>query len=339
MSKMRLGGVKALDKHAYLTSLCHSGKDTLGDICSRLATDRINLNFLIHIADTGLGESITSACTEGTDGSPSYIHWKASHGRCNIGELLTDVNIISIFPHDQNLNVSGSLIGVLARRGIVPYGFASSPSAMTALISSTDFDGIIDGLFDTFEFPACSSAADWQAAYRIQERPLREVACSYQEDIIKIYNISHYVDLDLWNVGLPLKCLSDFGGTLLDLHELQLRIPFLVSKFSQDLETIFFSFCLAAASRDEVKHALHQHLPSLDPSCFGPVSLFFILGPHFGDRYGIANTLLRVLKTAGIPLLALSYTVSSFSLVIQGNSPDQTIEALHSNFQIPGRKP
>jgi hypothetical protein len=339
MPKIRLGGLKALEKHAYLTSLCRSGEDTLGDICTRLAADRINLSLLTHIADAGAHESITSACTEGTDGFSSYVHWKESHGECSIGKLLTDISIVSIFPHDQKLSVTGSLIDVLARSRILPYGFASSPSAMTTLLSPPDFEGLISGLFDSFEFPGYSSALDWQAAYRSQERPLKEVVCSYHEEVIKIYNITQYIDLDLWNIRMPIQRMGDFAKVLFQLHELRLRMPFLVSKFPPDNGEIYFSFCLAAAHQAQVKEVLIQNLPALDSFCLGPVSLFFLLGPHFGDRYGIANTLLKVLKNAGIPLLALSYTVSSFSLVIRGNNPDRTIAALYSNFQIPGRKP
>lgn len=339
MSKMRLGGVKAIEQQAYLTSSCLSGEDTLGDICSRLAADRINLTLLTHVADSGAGQAITSACTEGTDGFTSYIHWKVSHGECSIGELQTDTSIISLFPHDQKLSVIGSMIGVLPKRGIIPLGFASSPSAITIILSPSDFEGMIDALFDTVDFPAYPSALEWRVAYCGRERPLKEVACSYREDIIKIYNITHYLDLDLWNVALPLQRLGDFNKALLDLDELQLKMPFFVSEPAPHEERTVFSFCLAAACREHVRQALQQSLPGLDPFCLGPVTLFFLLGPHFGDRYGIADTLLRSLREATIPLLALSYTVSSFSLVIQGNDPDQTIEALRSHFQIPGRKP
>jgi hypothetical protein len=175
MSKVRLGGIKAFARRAYLTSLCRSGDDALGDICSRLSAERININLLTHIADTGMQRSITAASTENAEGFSSYIQWKDSHGQCSVGKLLTDVSAVSIFPHDQKLDVIGSLISTLAGNGIRPYGLASSPSAMTMLIPSSEFEGIICGLFDTFEFPAYSSPLDWHAAYRGQEDLLNEI--------------------------------------------------------------------------------------------------------------------------------------------------------------------
>ncbi len=335
MSKIRLGGIKALEQHAYLTSLCQSGEATLGDICSRLASDRINLSLLTYVADTGRRESITAACTEAIDGFSSYVNWKASHRGCNIGNLLTDISIISIFPHNQKLNIAGSLLGVLAKKGIRSYGLASSPSAVTTIVPSADLDALVDGLFDAFQFPSYTSPLDWRAACQSQEDLRKEVICSYREEVIKVYNVSHYSDFDLWHFALPLNRLHVFGTVLLELHELQLKMPFLVSESSLDAGTIHFTVCLAVGYRDQVRQALHRNLPGLDCFCVGPASVFFLLGPHFGDRYGIADALVKSLRKAGIPLLALSYTVSSFSLVIQGNDPNQTLEALTPSFKIP----
>jgi hypothetical protein len=339
MSKMRLGAIKVFEECAYLTSLCRTGEDTLGDICSRLAADHINLSLMTHIADNGVCESITAACTKSIEGFSSYIEWKASHGKCSVGKLQSNNCIISIFPHYQKLNVTGTLMGILAGSGIRPYGFASSPSAMTMIVSSSDFQGAIEGLFDAFEFSSYRSPWDWRAAYRSQEKLVKEVSCSYREQSIKIYEISHRIDLDLWNITLPLECLGNFGAALLDLNELGIRrMPFLVSSSSPDAEGLYFAFSFGAVHREKVRHALDQNLPGVDRYCLGPVSVFFLHGPHFGDRYGIANALVRALQNAGIPPLGLSCTMSSITAVIQGSDSKQTISALNANFQVPAGK-
>lgn len=338
MPGMKLGGVKALEEHAYLTSMCRTGGDTLGDVCSRLAADRINLSLLTHVADTGAKESTTSACTEGTDGFSSYVHWKETHGECSIGKLLRDTSLISVFPHDQRPKVTASLIEILTLRGIVPLGFASSPSAITTVVYPSDFDGVIGGLFENFDVQVHTTASEWRRAYQSREKPVKEVVCSYQEEVIKIYNITHKTDLDLWSLTLPRHCVSDFGKTLAQLDELQIKMPFLVANSSPEKPEVCFSFCFSTSHRNQVKKVLYETLAGPNPFCLGPVVLLFIVGPHFGDRYGIANALLKSLGNARIPLMALSYTVSSFSLVIQGNNPDQSIAALHSSFQIPGRR-
>lgn len=337
MPKVRLGGIKAFERRAYLTSLCRSGEDALGDICSRLAADGINLSLLTHISDWGVREAITAACTEGIEGFSGYIHWKVSHDQCNIGKLLTDISVISIFPHDQKPNVTGSLMVALAEKGIRPYGLASSPSAMTVLVASSDFEEAIYGLFEVFEFPTYSSPLDWHAAYRGQEELLSEIVCSYQEEIIKVYNFAHQIDLDLWTIALPLQRLGDLGAVLLELDALTLRLPFLVSKSSPDDGLIYFALCFSTGYRDAVTQAFEHALPGQDFCCHGPVSVVFLHGPHFGDRYGIAHALLSALRKAGIAPLAISCAVSSMSVVIQGNNVGETIEALTASFQIPSK--
>jgi aspartokinase len=338
MSKVRLGGIKAFEKRAYLASWCRSGEDSLVDICGRFAAEKINLSLLTHIADNGTHESITTACTGNAESSSSYDLWKLSHGECNVGKLLTDISIISIFPHDQKLDVTGSLMGVLAGKGVRPHGLASSPSAMTMLVSSENFEEIIYGLFDAFEFPTYSSPLDWHAAYRGQEELLSEIICSYEEDIIKVYNVTQYDDLDLWNIILPFGSLGDLSTALFELNQLQLRMPFLVSKTSLDASRMCFAFCFAAARYDEVRRVFDRCLAARDLFCNGPVSVFFMHGPHFGDRHGIASTCIRSLGNAGIVPLAVSCTVSSISVVVEGKDSNRIITALDSSFQIPVKK-
>jgi hypothetical protein len=297
------------------------------------------MNLLTHIADTGMHRSITAASTENAEGFSSYIQWKDSHGQCSVGKLLTDVSAVSIFPHDQKLDVIGSLISTLAGNGIRPYGLASSPSAMTMLIPSSEFEGIICGLFDTFEFPAYSSPLDWHAAYRGQEDLLNEIICSYQEEVIKVYNLAHLSGLDLWQITLPLESLGDLGSVLLELNELLLKMPFLVSKSFLDAGTMCFAFCLAVSCRELVRATLGRNFPDTDLFCHGPASVFFLHGPHFGDRYGIANACVRSLRNADIAPLAMSCAVSSVSIVIEDKDSNRSIEALGSSFCIPVRKP
>jgi len=63
------------------------------------------------------------------------------------------------------------------------------------------------------------------------------------------------------------------------------------------------------------------------------VAALFIHGPHFGDRYGIANTLVRALEKGGISLLALGCAVSSISVIIREEDLAAAVKALETTFQ------
>ena len=99
-----------------------------------------------------------------------------------------------------------------------------------------------------------------------------------------------------------------------------------------------FAFCFAASRRHEVTRIFDRSLPGLHPLHRGPVSVFFLHGPHFGDRHGIANTFVKSLGKAGISPLAVSCAVSSISVVVGDDDSRQMIKALDPSFRIPERK-
>ncbi len=336
MSKIRLGGIKVVEKRAYLYSSCRRRVDPLGSICSVLAAGRINMGLLTHVADNGLGESITAASAKSAVSFSGYILEVAGSGECKTPEIESDVSRISIFPHGQRPEVAASVITILGAAAIKPFGFGSSPSAVTVVVSSADFEVAMGMFFDSFAFPACGSYSQWQAVCRMDEHQLSEVKCSYSEQIITIYGFTRQTGLDLWNVSLPVESLCGFGALLSELGELGFKLPFLISNSAPGEKVIHFSFALDENQHNRAGQALDKHLPGSGCRRRGPVSVLFLHGPHFGDRYGIADAFVTALRKGGVPLLALSCAVSSISAVIAGSDPDKAIEVLNSRFQTPG---
>jgi aspartokinase len=311
----------------------------LDDLCSRLAADRINLGLLVHIADFRIGESSTAASIRSLDAFAGYVYGSIRPNECNIEKTVADVCRVSIFPHDQRPDVTASLIRVLADSGVKPYVLGSSTSAMTVVVSSSDFQVTMQRLFDAFTFHPYESYDDWRAAYRGEEALRKDVRLSYHEEVISIFGIAHRTNFDQWNVTLPLERLKNFEMALSSLNQFQLGMPFLVSISPPGEDDIYFSFLLEAAHHIKVARTFAEALPDVRFSCLAPVALLFFHGPHFGDRYGIANALVKVLRKARITLLALSCAVASISLVVRACDLDQTIEALGSVFQTPAAQP
>ena len=67
------------------------------------------------------------------------------------------------------------------------------------------------------------------------------------------------------------------------------------------------------------------------------VAALYIHGPHFGDRYGIANTLVRALDSANVSLLALGCTVSSISVIVGKEDLAAAVQALEATFKRSNR--
>ena len=302
------------------------------DICTPLALNKINLTFLTHLSTHKSASCVTSLCTEGSAGraAASLI---GTHHSGDLGVYLNeDVSTFSIFVHDQRPQVTGSLLDALAREEVELLGLASSPSALSFVVSSAHTEATIKAFFDAFEFPAYGSPSDWYAAYEGKEHLLRKIIASYQEQVIKIYDIVQQANLDLWSINLSNSELGNLGATLSSLDRLGIRLPFVVAVQSPEAG-LRFGLCFDRAQAKEVRHAFSHHFSTTNLAHDPEVAALFIHGPHFGDRYGIANKFVEGLQRAGVAILAMSCTVSSISAIIGKIDLDPAIRTLDKIFQ------
>jgi len=58
-------------------------------------------------------------------------------------------------------------------------------------------------------------------------------------------------------------------------------------------------------------------------------------GPHFGDRYGIINELLKSLDEAQVGLLGLSCSIHTISGVLPADQIHTAIDAIRKCFEVP----
>jgi len=332
MGKIRLGGIKILEGHSHLISSSRTGENALSGICARLAASGINLTFLTHTLNPAGREATTAVCTDSTVGFSGYFLLKLDHHAGLDVRLQRDVTIASVFPHGRKPHVAGELIEVLAKAGIRPQGIASSSSTVSSIIASADVEKTIDLLFDPFEFPTYQSPFDWHAAYRGKEQVLREIICSYDEEIIKVYGVTQLQELDLWQATIAFSQLARFGHALTALHEHGVSVPFLIGQSGPDM-SLLFAFCSPLACSDQVRSVLGLHLPAVDFHYGETAAILFLHGPHFGDRPGIANALVQALEQAGVSPLAVSCTVSSISVVIREDDLERARQGLESRFR------
>ncbi|MBN2034323.1 MAG: hypothetical protein JW836_13705 [Deltaproteobacteria bacterium] len=66
-----------------------------------------------------------------------------------------------------------------------------------------------------------------------------------------------------------------------------------------------------------------------------PVELVFFHGPHFGDRYGIAEAAFRALTDNGIKAFASACSGSCIYLVLAEGESEGAVQFLSGTFEIP----
>jgi aspartokinase len=339
MERIRLGGIKIAEGRSHLVTARATGESALPEICGRLAAHRINLNHLASSLADDEGDETVSLSVDRADGFTSYFQIRALLGGSDRVQLVEDVNILAIFPHDKKPGVTGNLLAQLAAMSIPIHGFASTPAAMAFVAAAADTARVIDGLFEAFTFPAYPSPFDWHAAYQGREQVLREIICSYEEQVIKVYNVAQETDLDLWCLELPVTELGTLGAAFHDLEEAGIRLPFLVAVPTLNTpETLRISCCLARGAQPRVSEVFTHRFPSLDaanPHRARPAALFTLVGPHFGDRHGITDALVNAMRNADIHPRAMSCAVHSISVVVPEADLDRTLQAIAGPFDIP----
>jgi aspartokinase len=223
------------------------------------------------------------------------------------------------------------MLEALARKNIPLLALASSPAAVSSVVHFANTEEAISALFDAFDFPSYSSPSDWYGAYEGKEHLLRKIIATYQEKVIKIYDIVQEPQADLWTLALSWSEVGKLGKVLTTLDRSGLKMVF-IAGLPLSRTQLGFAFCFARAQPDEIQHALSRHLSSATLTHQPKIVALFIHGPHFGDRYGIASTLLGALQCAGVSTLALSCTVSSISAIIREADVKPAMEALNQTF-------
>jgi aspartokinase len=331
MAKIKLRGLKLLEGGAQVVSSSPGDHNLLATgVCSPLALNKINLTFLTHVALDQSESHLTSLCTEGSGGGASSALIEAHLG--GVVKLHENVSTLSVFPHDQRPQVTGLLLETLAKKKITLQGLASSPSAVSSIVSTSETEAAIDTLFEAFEFPAYRSPSDWYAAYEGKEHLLRKIIASYQEKVVRIYDIVQQSDLDLWSLVVDQIGLAKLGAALIALGQWEIRMPFVIALLSPE-NRLVFNFCFPRGQDAQMRETFSSHLGNTVLARHSRVAALYIHGPHFGDRYGIALTLVKALESSGVSLLAMGCTVSSISVIIREEDLTAAVQALEATFK------
>ena len=306
------------------------------DICAPLARKKINLTFFTHLSGD---RQVMCTASEMGEAALTLVKSRAAPG--SELHLQRDTAVIAVYPHEKRPEVMGTFIRSLARARVVLHGLASSPSAISVVLSSRREKAVVQQLFEHFSIPAFASPQEFFEAQPPPAELVEQVVATYQEKVIKVYWILPQPDLDLWGATISSTAiLEGFAHALIDLGELGLKIPFLVASPGLGGKEFLVSFSTSRAADQpdqghEVRRILQRHLPEIRPMRLTPVAGVFLHGPHFGDRYGVVYTFLQALGRARVSLLALSCTVSSISGILRQQELKAAVDILEETFEAP----
>ncbi len=165
-----------------------------------------------------------------------------------------------------------------------------------------------------------------------------ETIAVYREERVKVYGISRRENLGLAISSFPPQYWSTLGEQL--EREAAAVGPFeLVSGQSVGESGFELQLLLPAAAVPKLISRLECYFELKEAGAtwrtVTPVTMLYLHGPHFQERYGIAETAFAALAAGGIEILIAGCAGTSMCLVTPGHQGDQALQQLQATFLIP----
>lgn len=159
-----------------------------------------------------------------------------------------------------------------------------------------------------------------------------ETIAVYWEPRIKTYGFQRITDLALIEFSCPLSKIKSLGEILSQDDLKIVRSKFIIAQVSN--HEISFIFCLPLKESKDFHTSLEKTSSPTPYKYIYPVSIIFFHGPHFGDRYGIANATFSSLSKAGLKIIASGCSSASVFLVLAQHDIDKAEEILSETFEV-----
>ncbi len=162
-----------------------------------------------------------------------------------------------------------------------------------------------------------------------------ETIAVYWEPIIRVYGLTVQTGLSLYTLVFPVERLSYWGEVVRHLGQ-EGREFQLVSLQTSSVTRMQLCLLLAAGA-GKARKMLEKCLENEDSTSLAVVSsveLIYLHGPHFQDRYGIAEAALKPLHNAGIPILSVGCAGTSVYIVVPEKKSHAAAACLSETFAL-----
>lgn len=171
-------------------------------------------------------------------------------------------------------------------------------------------------------------------------KKMMETSAVYWEPKIKIYGFHEVFNLSLLEATVKSKQITLVDSWLRDLDDSEINFNLILIQtlkahtsnlylvFGRKWEEKIQRYCDSTLQKDSEKSFLIR----------SPVELIYFFGPHFGERYGIADTIFQVLAENNLSILASGFSGSAVYLVLPENGIEKVRPVLSSAFEVPKSK-
>ncbi len=159
-----------------------------------------------------------------------------------------------------------------------------------------------------------------------------ETVAVYKESRIKTYGFQEITGLALLRFSCPVQKLFSLGQILSGEHLKHLRSKMVMAQVSG--QTIHFNLCMVATEGEGFRSMLEKSSVAINIEYISPVGVIYFHGPHFGDRYGIAEAAFSTLSKAGIQVMASDCSAASVYLAMAQENIGRAKDILARTFEV-----
>ncbi len=157
-----------------------------------------------------------------------------------------------------------------------------------------------------------------------------ETIAVYWEPRIKTYGLNKVNNLSFFEFYYPEEKIIELGKILSSDNFLGIKTKFLILQSLKD--GVSLVFCLSEKDGENFHASLKKDLTLRAYNYLHPVGILFFHGPHFGDRYGIADAAFSPLFEAGIKIISSGCSSASIFLVMAEDDLKKAEEILTKTF-------
>lgn len=164
-----------------------------------------------------------------------------------------------------------------------------------------------------------------------------ETIALYKEERIKVYGITRKSDLILVVLSFPANQLELWGQRVDEISNQTQRFE-LVTYHAANKSMTELHLLIDQKTIDPLRETLTQwkkNTPQTGLKFKQPVDILYLHGPHFQDRYGIADTAFNALLPNNIEILISGCAGTSMYLVTPAFQGQIALEILNETFLIP----
>jgi aspartokinase len=164
-----------------------------------------------------------------------------------------------------------------------------------------------------------------------------ETIAVYWEPKPKTYGFKEVFDLSLVTIEIKPEKMIQWGLWLMELADLNIGFHLILAKYSTDRELRLY-ILLEKLWVDSLLSYFNKKINLDSEKDFylrSPVELISFQGPHFADRYGIADSAFKALEDKKVPILIAVCSGAAVYIVLPENTLHEARFLLSEAFEVP----